>query len=146
MKLIALGIISSMLISSLPAKVWACGLNICPMESEQSQRADKKDSSVENSMPCHQEKLTSEKVSSSESYEIQIQSESESCPCPENFKRASYVYQSYKSFNPSNSKVVRLVDSENQKIVILKKVSLHEWTPPHCLSVRLHLYQQKFLV
>lgn len=78
LKTFILGLALSIFFAGLPTKVWACGLELCPMELAQ-------DDSQE-SMPCHQENPASQTVQKSftATSPFSILASHSACPCPEN--------------------------------------------------------------
>lgn len=100
MKMRAFGLIFSILFASLPAKVWVCGLNLCPMglvvdsQSEQS------------GMPCHQvseDKTQYASKNSNDVNNLDTIANQIVCQCFDVSLDSTFIIESRKQFTPDKN-------------------------------------------
>lgn len=138
MKLLTAALIFSVLFASLPTKVWACGLNFCPMDHSAAP------SNNESSMPCHQvHSKSNEDVKKSQNPEVTTSPST--CPCPNTFMEADYTVETHSieiqnkiSFPPS----FEVLHLQNQA----SSIALRNRPPPLIAVGRLQILLQSFLI
>jgi len=141
-KTIVLGLTLSILFSSLPAKVWACGLNLCSMEHDQSDRSNKN-----QLMPCHSssnEKLSSKPSVKKETELTKVTAE-EICPCPDEYLNSFYMTDLRSQFDTSKTKPTQVV-SYNLFIQGNDYLIIHKQLLSTAGPFRLHLIHQVFII
>ena len=125
MKTIALGVVFSIILSSLPAKVWACGFSLCPMES------------FEKEMPCHQQ--------SNDQSSVENHSEAK-CPCPDSELDAATFIEArssldFRDLSTSKAMTVEGFDFKHQCLSVFRNRP-----PPHLGLARLQIILQIFII
>ena len=140
MKPLAIGLIFSILFSSLPAKVWACGLNLCPMDHHEKGQND------EQLMPCHQQSSEQGKDQQEKAIQAERLASQATCPCPDTYIDVAYIPESRNLFEISK---LKLHQSSSFNIAKLKTESdpiLRYRPPPPRSLVRLQVILQVFLI
>ena len=139
MKPVAIGLILSILFSSLPAKVWACGLNLCPMDHHEKAQNDEK------SMPCHQQSKEQTKNVKKEKKSESIASHA-ACPCPDTYIDVAYIVESRYLFETSKQKLVQSTSFDIAKLKTKSDPIFRYRPPPPRGLARLQITLQVFLI
>ena len=142
MKLLTAVLIFSVLFSSLPTKVWACGLNFCPMDHGAAP------SNNESSMPCHQvHSKSNQDVENRQNDNSlpEVTTSPSTCLCPNTHIEADYTVETHRieiqnkiSFTPT----FEVLDLQNQA----PSIALRNRPPPIIAIGRLQILLQSFLI
>lgn len=140
MKITVLGLILSIIFSSLPANVLACGLNLCPMDHHKKAQND------EQSMPCHQQDKgqsqdQQNKVSKAENIASQA-----ACPCPDTYVDVAYITESRNLFEISKLKLSQSTSFDISKLKTKSDPVFRYRPPPPRGLARLRAILQVFLI
>jgi len=142
-RILAVGLIFSILFASLPAKVWACGLNLCPMDHVSESQNDEK------AMPCHQtndEETQDTAKNSKGANEQDIKANQMACPCPDTYIDSTFIVESRKQFELDK---LKLALTNNYDVAKNKQTSdplFHYRPPPLRDSTRLQVILQVFII
>lgn len=143
MRILAVGLIFSILFASLPVKVWACGLNLCPMDHvSESQNGDK-------AMPCHQtnnKEAPDTTKNSKVAKEQDIKANQMACPCPDTYIDSTFVIESRKKLE-LDKQALTLANTFNVAKIKRKSDPVIGYRPPPLRdSARLQVILQVFII